>query len=541
MVTLDKGGIKTSTKKEGKVVNTLIAAYDLDRDIQRLGWPGYVVRVGPILRAAGLRIHVEGSIDDHVSKQMAKLRGFDGSRYQWDETATAFPGDIELASKKLVEGGWELHSFAHFDVAEASVHDQLLLGYEPGLGKTRASLAWASLKTDGLILVVAPRRLHAQWKEEIARLPIDPDRIRLVSYTDLWRFEDQHPECDVAILDEAHAIKNTNTLRFEAANNLAAAKRMALTGTPIGGYVQDIKGIILWLTKHVPYANTIGPDFAERYGVTDGNVERPGITMGRSLREKVAHLVKIRTRSEPDVTIEKQVPLMFMKKIPMEKGLLQFYLQNARAVREWWLTEEAHTEARARLGVSRLIKAASLPQSLSGWGNAETDLQRMVLDWAHTAGSGTIIMTSHISTAQFYAGKLGVVPVTGELPIARRNAIIDEFRNGGDFLVGTTGVLGEGWNLQRGHTIIFAELDWRAWIVVQAMYRIIRPGQDSIPTIVFAAYRDSVGDYMAATIAAKAKAMLAFNRGADATPQMPRFKELLTRLVFRERSERSNA
>ena len=531
MIELKERGPVATTKRERKVLTTLDKAYGLSRIVSRMGWPGYIPEVTKILVGAGLRVHSPVSVDD-VERELTKLKGYNGETYVFLDTFERFPDEIEDNISQLVDAGWELHPFALEDVAETATHEQVIVAYEPGLGKTRYSLAWAALKQATKVLIVAPRRLHVQWREEIGRVPF---RIpyKIVSYDDLWRYEESHPDCDLAILDEVHSIKNTETLRFKAAMDLAAEKRIGLTGTPIGGYVKDLQGVVQWVTAKKPFTNTIGPDFRERYGERDRQKERPGIRLGARLREKLAHLMKVRTRAEPEVQFANQTPLMFSKRLIMEPDLLHFYLMNARRVREWWLSEEAQTEAKARLGLHRLLRAANMPQSLSGWGDKETKLQQYILDMAHTSGSGTILMASHLDVANFYASKLGVVPVTSRIPMGRRQRIIDQFKDSGGFLVGTIGVLGEGWNLQEGHTIIFTELDWKAWLVVQAIYRILRPGQRYIPTIVFPVYKDSVSDYMALMVAAKSRAMRAMIIGQDAKPKLPKFSELLTRMVWR--------
>ena len=533
MIKLKKQGPVASSKREAQILATLSEAYGINLIVSRMGWPGYVPEVTRILAGAGLDVSSTASIED-VERELTKLKGYNGSGYIFLETFEKFPKEIDDNIGSLLEEGWKLHRFALEDIAEAATHNQLVLAYEPGLGKTRASLAWATLKGATRTLVVAPRRLHGQWRREIESVPFNVD-FKLVSYDDLWRYEERHPDCDVAILDEVHNIKNTETLRFKAAMNLAATKRIGLTGTLIGGHVKDLHGIVAWTTAKRPYTNTIGPDFRERYGERDKHRERPGIRLGSRLREKLAHLIKVRTRAEPEVEFANQTPLMLTKRLEMEPDLLHFYLMNARRVRDWWLSEEAQTEARARLGLHRLLRAANMPQSLSGWGNKETDLQRYILSLADTGGSGTILMASHLDVANFYASRLGATPVTSRIPMERRQRIIDSFKEQGGFLVGTIGVLGEGWNLQEGHTIIFTELDWKAWLVVQAIYRILRPGQKYVPTIVFPVYRDSVSDYMALMIAAKSRAMRAMIIGQNAKPELPRFSELLTRLVWRLR------
>jgi len=526
MVRLTDKGIDAG---DDRLFHTIDSVYHLSDKFSELGWPGYVPKVTAILDGVGIKYLVDsGAEASH--REMTKLRAWDGKQYIWDDTVIEYADEVGDNLRRLQDAGWVLHSFAAADVSEMAVHNQGLLAYEPGLGKTRASLAWAFLKQPTCTLIVAPRRLHRQWVAEIAKTPFTIPYI-MASYTDLWRFENTYPNCDLSILDEVHAIKNPNTLRYKAAMQLDAHMRLGLTGTPTGGYVGDLDGVIRWISGKAPFINTLGPDFREKYGVVSGNKERPGLRMGKNLRASLAHIMKTRSRSEPEVQIANQKPVMFMQKLDIEERLGKFYLQNARAIRGWWFTKEARNEAMARMGLSRLIKAASMPQSLSGWGNETTRLQRHVVDLAQISGSGTIVLASHIATAQFYAEKLGTTAITSRLPLKRRGQYIDTFNQNGGHIVGTIGVLGEGYNLQKAHTIVFAELDWKAWLVVQAMYRIIRPGQKYVPTIVFVMYKNTVGDYMSKMIAAKAQAMRGAIIGRDSAVHIPRFSETLRLMI----------
>jgi len=540
VIRLTANGPKAVGRRDAVALDALDRRYGISAIVRRMGWPGYMPEVIPILRGAGLKVEAPLDLLRQIDRELSPLKGWNGKEYTWLDTWRKFHPEIERVRKKLER--FELHPFARDDVAEiAATREQAIIAYEPGLGKTRTSLAIAYAWGSKRVLIVVPGRLREQWKREIKTFfgGKPPFEYAILSYEQLVREEDEFARYDTAILDEAHYIKNPETERFKAAMKLAATRRIALTGTPIGGYVDDLIGIVKWITAQRPYLDRLGPDFRERFSYTNGSRRAPGIKLAGVLRDKLAHIIKIRTREEPEVSIANQVPKMRLIRIQFERELRDFYLQNARKIREWWLSLENPSEAKARLGIHRIVKAAVLPQSLSGWGAKETRLQRKVLELVEQhRHRNPIVIASHIDVAKFYADRLGVKAVTSRIPIKRRQDIIDQWREHGGVLVGTIGVLGEGWNFQHSGTIIFAEPDWKATLIIQAIFRVLRPGQRWQPEIIFVSYANSVLDYMYEVVAEKSKAMTALNRGQDIKGRMPSFRHLMMKLVVEAQGER---
>ena len=84
--------------------------------------------------------------------------------------------------EELVGNGFRFKSFQRRDLSRAGLHDGLILGFVPGLGKTLAGIAWALMKV-GLhpqangtllpaapVLIVAPENLHAQMIQDYGQL-----------------------------------------------------------------------------------------------------------------------------------------------------------------------------------------------------------------------------------------------------------------------------------------------------------------------------------------------------------------------------------
>lgn len=137
-----------------------------------------------------------------------------------------------------------------------------VLADDMGLGKTVQVLAFLSTFTiDNPVLIVMPKSLLFHWKNEIAqfmpsltvhihhgseRLQFEiqnkKNTIILTSYSTLRKDIDffQHFSFSSVILDEAQAIKNSETMIAKAMRQLNAEFRLSITGTPVENHIGEI-------------------------------------------------------------------------------------------------------------------------------------------------------------------------------------------------------------------------------------------------------------------------------------------------------------
>ena len=134
------------------------------------------------------------------------------------------------------------------------------LADDMGLGKTIQTLAFLSTQ-QGPFLVVGPTSLAMNWYYETRKfcsnltpsvyrgekrkniLPhLRPRDLLITSYNLLTRdIEDlQNVKFSVFVLDEAQAIKNSQTARSQAAQKISARFVLTLTGTPIENHLSDL-------------------------------------------------------------------------------------------------------------------------------------------------------------------------------------------------------------------------------------------------------------------------------------------------------------
>jgi SNF2 family DNA or RNA helicase len=147
------------------------------------------------------------------------------------------------------------------------------LADDMGLGKTVQVLALLDgrrARKDGPSLVVVPRSLLFNWKDEAARFTprlsvldysgpgrdrTDPSRYDLVltTYGTLKRdvTELKDVEWDYVVLDEAQAAKNAATATAKAVRLVKAKHRLALSGTPVENHLGELWSLLDFLNPGI--------------------------------------------------------------------------------------------------------------------------------------------------------------------------------------------------------------------------------------------------------------------------------------------------
>ena len=154
-----------------------------------------------------------------------------------------------------------------------------LLADDMGLGKTVQVLAALPAPGAGRTLVVCPTSVLDNWADELRRFRpglsvslhrgadrrLDPSADVTVTSYALLRIDAAKliaVEWDVAVLDEAQAIKNPGSQAARAAHALRARWRVAMTGTPVENRLAE-----LWSQMHFANPGLLGslPSFQERW------------------------------------------------------------------------------------------------------------------------------------------------------------------------------------------------------------------------------------------------------------------------------------
>ena len=202
----------------------------------------------------------EVTCDEAFERARLRLRDFGGIAPA--DPPPGFQG--ELRGYQRAGLGW-LHFLREFGFGGCLADDM-------GLGKTVQVLALLESrrirrKREGLppSLVVVPRSLIFNWLAEAARFT---PKLRVLDYTGIDRsgsFEDcdlvlttygtlrrdvaalRQVEFDYVILDEAQAIKNSESQTAKAARLLRGRNRLALSGTPVENHLGELWSLLEFL------------------------------------------------------------------------------------------------------------------------------------------------------------------------------------------------------------------------------------------------------------------------------------------------------
>ena len=211
------------------------------RRVHALGAPALDV----VLADAG-----EVSSDAAWKKHVARIHAAEG----WTPT---LPPTLQAELRDYqVEGFVWLSRLARWGAGACLADDM-------GLGKTVQAIAvMLNHAADGPCLVVAPTSVCPNWEAEIARFAptlrthrlssagdraaliagLGPRDVLICSYGLLHQAAEElgGRAWQMAVLDEAQAIKNADTKRAQAVQSLQAGFRLALTGTPVENYLDEL-------------------------------------------------------------------------------------------------------------------------------------------------------------------------------------------------------------------------------------------------------------------------------------------------------------
>ena len=372
-----------------------------------------------------------------------------------------------------------LRGYQAFGAKFALVQERVILGDEMGLGKTMQALAaicHLAAKGATHFLVVCPASVVINWTREVERHTLlDVRRLHLpgnkrVVATQEWlaqggvavttfealRAMPESLDVSVAMLvvDEAHYAKNPNALRTRAVSEWAGRSRrvLFLTGTPMENKVAEFRVLV----------GHLRPEVAENLDLADELLD------GTEFREKVAP-VYLR-RNQEDVLSELPARLETQEWVALEGAALRAY---RKAVLEG--------------NFMAMRRAAFDPGTIKGSPKLRrlTEIVREAAD-----GGRKVIVFSYFrdvleTVIEVLQGRDGVPgmpvvgPLTGDIPPAGRQAMVDELTNakGPAVLVSQIQAGGVGLNIQAASVIIIAEPQLTPSSEEQAIARAHRMGQ----------------------------------------------------------------
>jgi superfamily II DNA or RNA helicase len=432
------------------------------------------------------------------------------------EQVRVFPLDQRLLKTSL-------RGYQAFGAKFALVQERVILGDEMGLGKTiQALAAMCHLAARGAthFLVVCPASVVINWTREVERHTLlDVRRLHLpgtkreaatrewlarggVAVTTFEALRAMPGDLDVSVamivVDEAHYAKNPNALRTQAVSEWAGRSRrvLFLTGTPMENKVAEFRVLV----------GHLRPEVAENLDITDEALD------GTRFRERVAP-VYLR-RNQEDVLSELPARLETQEWVALEGAVLRAY---RKAVLEG--------------NFMAMRRAAFDPGTVKG----SQKLRRLVEIVGEAADGGRkVIVFSYFrdvleTAVEVLAGRDGVPgipvigPLTGDIPSADRQAMVDELTNarGPAVLVSQIQAGGVGLNIQAASVVIIAEPQLTPSMEEQAVARAHRMGQVRPVDVHRLLCEDSVDQRVLELLADKREAFDEYARRSDMANATP--------------------
>ncbi len=384
------------------------------------------------------------------------------------------------------------------------------LADDMGLGKTLQALAIILARAgDGPALVIAPTSVGPNWEAEVAKfapsLRVIPyrgarrhgalDSLRggdlvVASYDLLVREADALAAVGFAtiVFDEAHALKNPQSKRAQAARQLEGGFRLALTGTPVENHLGELWSLFRvlmpavfgsWDRFRARFAVPIERDHDPERRAALGALVRPYL-LRRTKREvapelpsrtEVVRLVELSTEEQGLYEAERKASLAALQARPVD-GDARFAVFSA-------LMRLRQLACHPRLrNPDSLVPSSKLASAIE------------LLDELREAGHRTLVFsqfTSHLALVREALLERGFTlhDLDGSTPAEARADRVRRFQAGeGDVFLISLKAGGVGLNLTGADYVVHLDPWWNPAAEDQASDRAHRIGQDKPVTVV---------------------------------------------------------
>ncbi len=414
------------------------------------------------------------------------IDGFDGL------PAAVVPGDVraELRPYQMYGVRWMMF------LREAKLG--ALLADDMGLGKTLQVLCLAKGRT----LVVCPSSIMFNWVNEIERFRPSlnicvfhgPKRslkradVTLTTYAllrqDIGQLAKHH--WDVAILDEAHMIKNPTSQTAQAAFQLQADFRVAMSGTPVENRLEE-----LWSLFHFINPGFLGgqSDFRQRY---IGPIQSGDESAVARLNRKIRAFVLRRTKMEVVPELPPRTDVVMHCELSDEERIVYDTVRVAARKHVVSLLESSGNVMAALETLLRLRQAACHPALVPGQearSSAKVAALLLALEQISSGGNKALVFsqwTSFLDLIEPHLVSAGINFVRLDGKTKHREEIVKVFQsaNGPPILLVSLKAGGTGLNLTSADHVFLCDPWWNPAAEDQAADRAHRIGQTK-PVIVY--------------------------------------------------------
>jgi superfamily II DNA or RNA helicase len=412
-------------------------------------------------------------------------------------------------------------------------HGRVLLCDEVGLGKTiEAGMLMKEYLLRGMvknILILTPAPLVSQWQEEMAQkfdivfattddplFSADPDRFWRGSFIIASIHTAKSSKnftrvagnfYDLVVVDEAHHLKNRNTLNWKLVNEIKKRFIFLLSATPVQNHLIELFNLITLLKPGQFKTERL---FKEAY-MQRGDSRKPANK--EQLRELLRDVMIRNTRSAIDL----KLPRRFAATARLEpgaserelyKGITEFARAHSNSLPgsllQLLLREAGSSPAALRATLLRLRseRGESVDNLLSLTENVgETAREKALLEiLGRNQEEKKVVFVQYLKTLDSVASLLErrglpFALFCGDLSAREKDEAIQRFREDLPILLSTESG-GEGRNLQFCNTLINFDLPWNPMRIEQRIGRLHRIGQNRDVFIFNLSVRETLEDHI---------------------------------------------
>ena len=409
-------------------------------------------------------------------------------------TDTPIPETLEAELRPYQEEGFRwMTRLKHWDAGACLADDM-------GLGKTVQAIAMMlHLAKNGPLLVVCPASVGPNWGNELRRFAptlnvhiLKPGNreetfsaltafdVLVITYGLLQTEKERIAKIQwaMAILDEAHAIKNTQTKSSKAAMSINADFKLALTGTPIQNHLGE-----LWNLFNFCNPGLLGtlPQFTDRYVKSELQSQK------NHLKKLIAPFILRRTKSKVLDELPPKTEITFS--VELSEAEMAFYealRRQAISIIENNTGQNGHQHLQALAEITKLRLACcntTLVNKEINLPSSKLEAFFEILEELRSSNHRALVFSQfvgHLSIVRHELEKRGITYqyLDGSTPIPQRELAVKAFQSGkGDLFLISLKAGGLGLNLTAADYVLHLDPWWNPAIEDQASDRAHRIGQ----------------------------------------------------------------
>lgn len=476
-------------------------------------------RVISALAAGALRAKPRGELKLHAGA-VAALDELAGDGFELDEQASSWLLRVKSLANKTFDvpsnlqaelRPYQLDGFRWLcQLTELGLG--ACLADDMGLGKTVQVLALLLTRShEGPALVVAPTSVCSNWAREAARFAPD---LTVLEYTGERRAglleqlgengrgklvicsyallqQDQAKltglSWGTAVLDEAQFIKNSQSLRAQAAFRIESKQRIAATGTPVENHAAD-----LWSIFHFINPGLLG-DFADFNRRFVKPIERDGAQTPEQLLRRVIQPYVLR-RLKRDVLQELPPLTELAHEVQLSPDETARYAVLRKQIHDKLFTSWGKRENKIEVlaEITRLRRFCCHPRLVFPDADLESSKIQAFLELVEELrenGHRALVFSQFVDflglvREQLEERRIGYEYLDGSTPQVERQKRVDAFQHGGAslFLISLKAG-GFGLNLTAADYVIHLDPWWNPAVESQATDRAHRIGQERRVTV----------------------------------------------------------